>query len=896
MKDDASKINIIPLKNTINKFLCKLRLRQKKHWLDFLIVIFFLVVAVLYYEQRIGHDKVITNLKGDAAMVASVFAGRDYRSDFQGDPLLSQAKTSDSYICTAYWYVSFMHRWFHIPYANAYVTMLIPIVFMHLLGFYVLGRVLYRSRTLSLLLAFSCLLFIPFQTWGEIWGLCREPLNRVAIGALIGFFWAMAVYYGRKPKMRLAIMIAAGLSVWVHPAATPVVAFSLWVSFWAMRAEDETPRKFVMNMLIIAGVILVILLPYILQYSSTFGDPHSPPELKKKLLEIMRSSYIDGYTRNEWTAIKLFFYQFLFKKPLISAATIALIGTFFIAPAGERRTILQLALMATGIIFISNVIFLLDHHLAARAERIPLELDLVRGNRFLIPLSFVAIFYSAAIFWRRFGTKIGAPVSVLVTVFLFFNLQPNIKEMSLKLNQGYRVLTQEGNPTNESDVEMLNWLRNETPRNTSVTVFFNGLLDNTVRYVSMRPLCFSFKDSCMFGYFDREKLLEFQQKKSIYEQALEHPNIKMRFPLAVKTALIFVSELLVIDKALFDESYREVPKAILWENVKYAVIDLGQIDGLSIDEGQPEFKLFTTRSAYDREVQPCMYYIPTNKSRPYPLIVYLHTWSGSAFNDSYVLRMFNLSKEHGYAILSPNFRGKNIRRESTGSELAIADIISAIRKLCDKYPIDTRQIHLVGASGGGYMSLLMAGWTPELWKTVTVWCSIFDLAEWSQESEQKEEILLYAQHIKNSLDIDKDTSIDGPYFTKLAKLHSPSEWLKHAKELTIHIFAGIDDNHVPVSHSINAFNILAMPEDRLSEEIIEKIAKERIIPADLQPDIEKTIHTSKDEANGKHYGINRKVLLHKVSNDVQLIIFDGAHEMLPEENFKRIMTVAYPQE
>lgn len=899
-KQSASKAHLIPKKSDSSEPSGKLtfnelfRLWWIKYWIDLLVIIFFVVVAVLYYSQRVGYDKVITNLWGDAPMVTSVFAGRDYRPDFKGDPLLDQAKTTDAYISAAYWYVSFVHRWFDLPYGNAYLTMLAPIVFMHLFGFYVLGCVLCHSRILAILLAFSCLLLIPFESWGELWGLDRDPLNRVAIGALIGFFWAIAVYYGRKPKIRLAVMAAIGLSLWVHPVAIPVLGFSLWLGFWVTRAEDETPHKFIMNMFITAGVFLLILLPYILQYSSSFGHPDSPPELKKNLLEIMRSSYINGYFRNEWTVIKLFFYQFSFKKPFISVAVTALIGTFFIATPKDRRTVLQLGLMALGILLISDILFLLDHYIAARIGRIPLEADLVRGNRFLIPLSFVVLFYSAATFSRRFGLKFGVPVSLGVSAFLFFNLQPNLKDLSVNLKQGYYVLANEGSPSNGPDVEMLNWLREETPRKTSITVFFNGLLDNTVRYVSMRPLRFSFKDPCFFNYFDWEKALEFKQKKSIYNEAIQNQNMKTRFQLAVKTALIFGSELLVIDKALFDESYREVYNAILWENVKYAVIDLGQINGLSIDTERPEFKMFTTRSAYDREVQPCTYYIPDNKSGPYPLIVYLHTWSGNAFNDSYISRMFNLSREHGYAMLAPNFRGINSRQESTGSELAVADILSAIKKLCDKQSINTKQIHLVGVSGGGYMSLLMAGWIPELWKSVTAWCPIFDLAAWSQECERDEKTL-YFQYINKSLNMDSKSSINGSYFTRLAQLRSPAGWLKYANGLPIHIFAGIDDGHgkasVPVSHSINAFNVLATPKDRLSGDMTVKIVKDRIIPIELQLDMGKSIYAKEAECYGKYYGTNRKVLIDKVSRNVQLTIFDGTHEMLPEENFKGIMTI-----
>ena len=548
-----------------------------KYWPDLLVTICFIIVAVLYYQYRTGHDKVITNLVGDAPMIASVFAGRDYRVDFEGDPLLGQAKTTDPYIAAAYWYVSFLRRWFQLPYGNAYLTMLLPITFLQLLGFYILGRVLCQSRILSVLLAVFCTVFIQFESWGEYWGLDREPLNRVAIGALMGFFWTMAVYYGRKPKMRLAIMAAVGSSLWIHPVATPVLGFFLWLSLWTTRAEDETQKKFIINMCMAAGMFLLILIPYALQYWSRFGHQDSPPELQKKLFEIMRVGYINGYFRNEWDVIKKFFYEFGWQKPFLSAAAIMLIASFSLSNSKDRRTVLQLGLMAMGILIISDIVFLLDHSLAARADRIPTQADLVRGNRFLIPLSFVVLFYSSTVLSHRFGLKVGAPISIIIVAFLFFNLQPNLKKFSDDLRQGYRVMMSKESPANEADVEMLSWLHEKTPRKTSVTVFFTNLLDNTIRYVALRPLKFSYKDSCFFNYFDGERALEYVKKRAAYTLAIEQKDKKVLFHHAAKTAMLFGSDLVVIDKGLIDTSYQKLNHAIAWENVKYVVIDLRRI-------------------------------------------------------------------------------------------------------------------------------------------------------------------------------------------------------------------------------------------------------------------------------------------------------------------------------
>ena len=894
----ASKIRVSEKHNSNSDIIVEKRSWGVKYGFDLLAVVFFALAALVFYSHRIGYDKVVTNLRGDAPMVAGVFAGRDYRSDFEGDPLLEQSRTTDAYITAAYWYVSIAHQWFNIPYGNAYISMLVPMVTLHLLGFYILGRVLFHSRIVAVLLAFSCSLLISFDTWGEFWGVfSSEPLNRVAIGSLLGILWSAAVYYGSKPKIRICIMAAIGFLLWIHPVAIPVLGFSIWLSFWVMRSETESLGKFVMNMALSAGVFLIVLLPYTLQYSTSFGHPNMPPTLYKKLYEIMANSFIDGYLKNELTAIKAFFYYFIFEKPFLSGAIIAMIVTFFIAEGKDRRTILQFGLMTLGIFLVSDVLFLIDHYVAAERQHIPLQVDLVRGNRFLVPLSLVIIFYSSTVIYRRYGLKLGAPIFFAVVFFIFGNLQPNIKEAFENMQHGYQVLTHEGKPSNLPDVEMLNWLHDETPRKTSVTAFFGDLLDNAVRYISLRQLKFAIKDSCFFNYFDWKKAIEYQDKKLLYTQVMQNTKLETRFQLAMKAALAFGSDLMVIDKLLFGESYRVVSNAILWENSKYAVIDLGEIDGFLLDSDRPHVKAMTTRSAYDREVQTCMYYVPPTRAA-HPLIVYLHTWSGTAIDDSYINQMFELAQQHGYAMIAPNFRGKNSRREATGSELAITDILSAVSKLREMHSIDSGKIHLVGVSGGGYMALLMAGRIPELWKSVIAWCPIFDLALWYRECELSDKTFTYADHIRKSLHMDKRNSILGAYFARLAYLRSPARWLKHASGIPIYIYAGINDGHenasVPLSHSLNAFNMMAIEADRIPIEAVKKIVADRVIPKNLQSNSKESIFDNKTESDGK-IGSRRKILLSKSSHNIHLIIFEGSHEMFPEENFKRVM-VTFPVE
>ena len=86
------------------------------------------------------------------------------------------------------------------------------------------------------------------------------------------------------------------------------------------------------------------------------------------------------------------------------------------------------------------------------------------------------------------------------------------------------------------------------------------------------------------------------------------------------------------------------------------------------------------------------------------------------------------------------------------------------------------------------------------------------------------------------------------------------------------ISTGIHDGHtgsVPVSQAIHAYNVLAAPEDRISDQDIAYIVTTEKIPAHLASN-------ESDPAFG-----SRPVYLRKQSNKVRLTLFEGGHDLLP---------------
>ena len=273
-------------------------------------------------------------------------------------------------------------------------------------------------------------------------------------------------------------------------------------------------------------------------------------------------------------------------------------------------------------------------------------------------------------------------------------------------------------------------------------------------------------------------------------------------------------------------------------------------------------------SKADNSKQPALYYKPLESASLRPLLVGLHTWSGDYKQGSSAVYA-NWCIEKKWNFIHPNFRGPNRRPEATGSELAVQDILSAVDYAKKNGAVDERRIYLVGASGGGYAALLMAGRAPELWAGVSAWVPISDLAKWHAETTKRK--LKYAREIELSIG---GKPLPGTKAAAEAKKRSAITCLARAKGMALDINAGINDGHngsVPINHSLEAFNVLAVEKDRIGAEEISEFVKTAKVPAALKG----------QELVDATYG-KKVVLFRRKSGTARVTIFQGGHELISE--------------
>jgi len=288
---------------------------------------------------------------------------------------------------------------------------------------------------------------------------------------------------------------------------------------------------------------------------------------------------------------------------------------------------------------------------------------------------------------------------------------------------------------------------------------------------------------------------------------------------------------------------------------------------LSSAQGGEREKILVTSTA-DGSQQPSYLIVPEGfnpKGAPVPLLVSLHTWSSDVEQRHKGLEQG--AEKRGWLFLLPNFRGRNDKPEACGSPLAQQDILDAVDWVLAKYPVDRRKIYLCGLSGGGHMSMLMAGRYPDRWTAVSAWVGISDLRKWHEFQSASR----YGQELRACCGgaPGESAAVDEQY-----RLRSPITWLAAAKDLSLDLAAGVHDGHkgsVPVRQTIEAFNAVAKAQGLpgVSEEEIQQISR---------PNGRLDKPTPPDQPEKSDVG--RAIYLRRTAGKARVTIFEGGHQRL----------------
>ena len=251
----------------------------------------------------------------------------------------------------------------------------------------------------------------------------------------------------------------------------------------------------------------------------------------------------------------------------------------------------------------------------------------------------------------------------------------------------------------------------------------------------------------------------------------------------------------------------------------------------------------------------------------------LHSWSAD-YDRQISIPYAKWAADNGWAFMAPNFRGVNNKPAATGSDLAVADVVDAIEYATAR-GADPDRVFAVGYSGGGMMSLLMAGRHPELFAGVASWVPVYDLPSWYVYNATYYPGRHYKRHIEASCG---GAPNPGTAAYDSCTHRSPHTHLDGARDagLPVYIATGLSDTLVAPSDAVRAFNQLADPSDQFTPDQVATLGS-KVLPAELAGQLEVPSFFGPED---------RTPLLTRQSGPVTFVLFSGAHEMFYEPSVR----------
>jgi hypothetical protein len=477
---------------------------------DGFILAFFLLYALIVFLGTIEGNFPNPLMGGDAGNTASFAAVLDHPHLFPGDLILNDASNVLIY---STFNVFFMRLLF--PLLSSYtlaLAIIVPIqVFFQLAGFYLLGRVLFGGRLWGI--ALTTLVSLTFVlNLGEIWGIPLSPISRNNFQALLPFVLSMVLLWRSKPARWPWIMAAIGVLFYLHPVSTPCWAVAIWLSLFLSVPRDWKFGKRLGYMFGMGLVFLAVALPFVINYLSNHVQGQS---LNYDLVFYTIVKTFPENLLNIPAAMQVFI-DLEMQNGLLPAALISLVG-ILILRRSQRESFKILLIWILGILLMAVFVPLTIHTIEKIFRLIPIESEMARAIRYMIPIMLLLILWFAYEISLRIPLRPlpGAFYSLVLGVTLIGGTlwaapMETVQAATDCLLQGKIICN---NPT---DYDLLiQAVKKDVPEKSLVYATFgnNGMLSYgmPIRYIALRPLVYAFKDRGLLVYSNNDALMRWDK-------------------------------------------------------------------------------------------------------------------------------------------------------------------------------------------------------------------------------------------------------------------------------------------------------------------------------------------------------------------------------------------------
>lgn len=543
---------------------------------DAVIILFFVLIAFIYQLAMMspGYPNVI--LSGDAANIASFAAARAYPELFTQDAILGNPQHLGLYVTVHLPVVIWLEKLVG-NFGLAYSLLLFPHVIFQYFAYYLLGRVLFRHRYWAFL--FSLAVSAPLVLdGGEVWGIISNALPRITFQVIIPFILILLLSAWRdKPSRWPGIMVILGLMAFIHPVSAPVWAFALWLGFWPIFPPAWETRRKIWEMFKLGISLVIGLLPYVsiyLKYHES-GNSQSNYDLAYYVL----IEYFPANLLDIPAALSTFFANTA-EFGLLWYGLAGLVLTFLLFRS-ERPRLKQMLVWIAGMAIISILIPWAENTIERILRLIPLQTELMRGMRYLVPFLFVFWFYPFAELTRRSLrpglTRAVFVVGTLLTLgWLIMNPPAPFTSVSyvFKCWQSGQFLC----PINTDHSDALTYIREETPEGAKFAVFLTNRWSGIeVRYLGLRPMVYAYKDRGQLLYTNVEALEEwysYQQRENEIFSPQKTPTVEEKRVLLVQFARAAGADYILTSFPFPPEVQLELNVKAVYQNSTYSILKM----------------------------------------------------------------------------------------------------------------------------------------------------------------------------------------------------------------------------------------------------------------------------------------------------------------------------------
>ncbi len=497
-----------------------------------LIVFFFLLLSIFLTLGRVGTAfRSFALLTPDLGVYASVAAAQDAPELFIQDPFLSNEKNTNSYNMIQIPLIKALQRVFR-NYGTACAFLLPFFIFIHLIGYYVLGVAIFRNPWAGLLV--SLLLSTPMLTLYDYWGLILDALPRFLYQALLPFLLTLSIVRGHDLKWWPVILGGLGLLNYIHPLSTPPWAMALMLGLWLSAPKLGFWQKARAIGLAIL-VLLLILSPFVVNYAKSTILETSNTLGYEETLAILQSRFVTLGDSNPISALVMFFAGrrgISFDPVWYLVWLLGIAGMIFgwIRRKDSDDGVHQIAAWFTGILIVGGFVPVVERIVFAYLKQLPPEFEILRTLRYLTPMILLAAFYALWLAKDYFQGKnilppttarylfAGASIVLLLSWGISSEAQRPEFRNAVKQNVSCWLHGKIVCPLPQISmdfIDIMDAVRAKTP--AGARIFSEGQ-EVAVRYYALRPLVFTYKDGAPLAYTDQSQLLIWSQQSETMDE------------------------------------------------------------------------------------------------------------------------------------------------------------------------------------------------------------------------------------------------------------------------------------------------------------------------------------------------------------------------------------------